>query len=344
MKLTRSYLLPIYPNLHKLEDVRYSSSRYILYLKCFTSNLYYTSVKFFSTAGMGTLANQAQKQAMGIVRGEKRIKKDKTSCPTINFESVPASISKSKNSTYDYWITVTSQFKNRVRIPANSYWKLNEKLREGWKLSPHCEFVLKDKKWKARVFVTKEVPFPEIQKGFLGVDVGINHGVARSDGYLGRNLFKLIGEEKASQAERQRQKHKKKPFKTKVKQALDTEVKLALRRSKGRSNIVVENPKSLANLKMGTLNRWAKTYFSKRLQDRALEEGVFVSWVNPAYTSITCFSCKKKDKKSRDKQVFKCVACGYTDHADLNAARNISLKGQERVLKVKPAKEPVRII
>ena len=72
MNLTRSYQLQIEPNFHKLEDLRYASSRYMLYLQHFITQLYYEPIKrFFSTKGMGLLANRAQKQAMGIVAGEK---------------------------------------------------------------------------------------------------------------------------------------------------------------------------------------------------------------------------------------------------------------------------------
>ena len=333
MKLIRSYILPIFPNFNKLEEIRYSSNRYILYLKSFVSNLYYNpTVKHFSTKGMGNLANKSQKQAMGIVSAERNAKKEKTSCPTINFEMAPASITKSKDSSYDYWITLTSQFKNKIRIPSNSHRRLNKKLKEGWLLSKHCEFVKKDDKWKVKVFITKEAETAKPSKYFLGIDVGIRHGVARSDRYLGQNLFNIIKEEKKSQAERQRQGHKKKSFKTKLKQILDREVNLTLRRSKNRLNIVVEHPKNLANLKLGKLGRWAKIYFSSRLQDRAKEIGAYVVWINPAYTSITCHSCKKIDKKSRVKRdSFCCTACGNTVHADINAARNIALKGQERL-------------
>lgn len=42
--------------------------------------------------------------------------------------------------------------------------------------------------------------------------------------------------------------------------------------------------------------------------------------VNPAYTSQTCFECGSVDKKNRRAEGFLCLACGHSDHADLNAA------------------------
>ena len=148
--------------------------------------------------------------------------------------------------------------------------------------------------------------------------------------------------EKLKQSERYRQHHRKKTFKTLVKQQLDREVNLSLARCKNDSlNLVVENPKTLANLR--SLHRWARSYFANRATERALEEDVYTIWIHPAYTSITCFKCGHIDKRSRVNQsLFKCTECGNTLNADVNAAFNITLKGQERLAK-QVDKAPVNI-
>lgn len=340
MHLTRSYQLQISPNFHKLEDLRYNASRYSLYLQHFVTQLYYISKKFLSTKGMGILANQAQKEAMGIISAERETTKtregNKSNCPQIKYDSCPAKIEESNSTSYDYWIRLVSQWKNKILIPAKSHRKLNDKLRTGWFLSAHCKFFkAKNDKWYVRVFVTKEVQKLEPKIKTLGVDVGITHGVCRSDNYKGKLLYNIIKEEKISQAERSRQKHKKKDFKTVLKQQLDIEVNRTLARCKRYSlNLAVENPKILANLKLRKLNRWARSYFANRAITKAPELGVYVAKVNPAYTSIQCNRCKHIDKQSRvDRDTFKCVKCGYTEHADVNASINIALKGQEKVNK-----------
>ena len=49
-----------------------------------------------------------------------------------------------------------------------------------------------------------------------------------------------------------------------------------------------------------------------------------VTKVNPAYTSQTCHACGHTDEKNRKTRAYhECVACGYRDHADHNAALNI---------------------
>jgi transposase len=338
VKTTRAYKLKVYPNYHKLEDMRYTASRYKIYLQMFLMQLYYFSwIRFYSTRGMGGLANQAQKQAMGMIRGEREACKErenhKSSCPEVKFELCPGVIRKSDHSIFDYWITVTSQWKNKVLIPAKSHSKLNDKLRSGWELSSRCDLIKdKNNQWYCRVFVTKTFLKANPVEESLGIDVGIRHGVCRSDNYIGKNLYPILSEERDSQRERSRQGHPKKIFKTKLRQQLDIEVNRALARCRANSlNLVVEHPKVLSNLKH---DRWARSYFARQASIRAIEYGVFVQWIHPAFTSITCSCCGFLDKQSRvNRGKFICTSCSQEFHADINAARNIARKGQERIQK-----------
>jgi putative transposase len=61
---------------------------------------------------------------------------------------------------------------------------------------------------------------------------------------------------------------------------------------------------------------------ARRLQDKARGR---VEKVDPAYTSQRCSECGHVAEDSRESQaLFRCTACGYTEHADVNAARNIA--------------------
>jgi transposase len=58
----------------------------------------------------------------------------------------------------------------------------------------------------------------------------------------------------------------------------------------------------------------------RRLADKAPGR---VQKVAPAYTSQRCSACGHIAAGSRESQaLFRCVACGFTLHADVNAARN----------------------
>ena len=60
----------------------------------------------------------------------------------------------------------------------------------------------------------------------------------------------------------------------------------------------------------------------RRLQDKAPGR---VEKVKPHYTSQRCSACGRVDENSRESQArFVCTACGFADHADVNAARNIA--------------------
>ena len=60
----------------------------------------------------------------------------------------------------------------------------------------------------------------------------------------------------------------------------------------------------------------------RRLSEKASGR---VEKINPVFTSQRCWACGQVDLKSRESQaVFRCTACGYACHADVNAARNIA--------------------
>ncbi len=60
-----------------------------------------------------------------------------------------------------------------------------------------------------------------------------------------------------------------------------------------------------------------------KIEYMAGKSGKIVLKVDPKYTSQTCSACGCIDASNRDREKFICVDCGYFDHADLQAARNI---------------------
>ncbi len=107
----------------------------------------------------------------------------------------------------------------------------------------------------------------------------------------------------------------------------DLQVKNMVRSAKG----TLDNPGKNVAQKTG-LNReilyqsWS--LFRKRLEDKAVASAVVVIPVNPKHTSQTCSECKHCVPENRESQeVFVCKACGHTEHADVNAAKNILAAG-----------------
>jgi transposase len=94
----------------------------------------------------------------------------------------------------------------------------------------------------------------------------------------------------------------------------------------GSARGTVETPGKNVRAKAG-LNRsihaagWGRLV--ARLEDTAAGR---VEKVDPAYTSQTCNACGHCAAENRESQaVFRSRACGHTDHADVNAARNIAV-------------------
>jgi transposase len=60
----------------------------------------------------------------------------------------------------------------------------------------------------------------------------------------------------------------------------------------------------------------------RRLEDKAPGR---VEKITPHFTSQRCSACGQVDGNSREGQAaFRCTACGFACHADVNAARNIA--------------------
>ena len=81
------------------------------------------------------------------------------------------------------------------------------------------------------------------------------------------------------------------------------------------------NVRAKAGLNRGILGSgWG--LLVRRLQDKAPGR---VEKVRPAFTSQRCSACGQVDRGSRENQaVFRCTACGFACHADVNAALNIA--------------------
>ena len=79
------------------------------------------------------------------------------------------------------------------------------------------------------------------------------------------------------------------------------------------------NVRQKAGLNRGILSSgWG--LLARRLEDKAPGR---VERIHPAYTSQQCSACGHVAADSRESQaLFRCVACGYVCHADVNAAKN----------------------
>jgi IS605 OrfB family transposase len=72
-----------------------------------------------------------------------------------------------------------------------------------------------------------------------------------------------------------------------------------------------------------THTSWAFYQLQNFIEYKAKIAGIITEYVNPEYTSQTCSRCNHISKNNRYGLKFRCRACGFELHADLNGARNI---------------------
>ncbi len=73
-------------------------------------------------------------------------------------------------------------------------------------------------------------------------------------------------------------------------------------------------------------HEWAFRRLYENVEYKAEERGISVDQVNPAYTSQRCSTCGFTHDGNRHGESFACQQCGYENHADYNASKNIGLK------------------
>jgi putative transposase len=101
----------------------------------------------------------------------------------------------------------------------------------------------------------------------------------------------------------------------------DLKIANMTRSAKGTRENPGRNVRAKAGLNLGILRSgWG--LLVRRLEDKAPGR---VEKVSPAFTSQRCSACGQVDRDSRESQaVFRCTACGFACHADMNAAKNIA--------------------
>jgi putative transposase len=101
----------------------------------------------------------------------------------------------------------------------------------------------------------------------------------------------------------------------------DLQIKNMTRATRGTRGDPGRNVRAKAGLNRGILRSgWG--VLVRRLEDKAPGR---VEKISPAFTSQRCSTCGRVDRGSRESQaVFRCTACGFAGHADVNAAINIA--------------------
>lgn len=96
--------------------------------------------------------------------------------------------------------------------------------------------------------------------------------------------------------------------------------------AKGNIDLLGVNVKQKTGLNRSILDQgWSM--FKTQLTYKLKERGGMVLFVPPQYTSQKCSCCGHTEKLNRKHEKFKCLSCDFTEHADINAAKNILAAG-----------------
>jgi len=204
--------------------------------------------------------------------------------------------------------------------------------------------------WYIVIQIDMPACIPSIPYGEpVGIDVGLYHALALSDGtiidspaYLKQSLAHL----RVLQRTVARRKKGSKRWWKAVEQVQKLQEHIANQRRDwwhkvtrwlvdNYSVVALENLSLQFMLQNGNMSRAAHDVsigvFRDLLNYKAIEAGVEVVMVNPAYTSQICSACGCIVKKTLSERVHCCPECGFTTDRDVNAALNIlSRSGHDR--------------
>ncbi len=251
--------------------------------------------------------------------------------------------------TFDYWLKIsTLEFRKQLLIPVKLAAYHRQAL-AGKTINTSVRLNKRGDGWWLTLSYDEVVPIQtEPSAPVVGVDVGIANFLTTSDGkHYGTFHGKLRERQKRDREKRRRKAKLRKCLEKKgVKKLPSTSSKSGQRLARhvrqeinrAVNQCFSEHPDaqfayeqlSVATMKYKARAMNAYVYASnlahipKQIAWGAAKRGIRATRVKSAYSSQECSVCHYPDRANRPtQQTFCCVVCGYSTHADLNAAINI---------------------
>lgn len=223
---------------------------------------------------------------------------------------------------------------------------------QDWNLGDARMFVSKGKVFLSVSFSKEVEQVTKPNNAVIGVDRGINYLAVTTDGqrsqFFGGTRVKHIRDRyKKTRSSLQRKKATKntRSIRRVLKRLSGKEARfmrdtnhvisrriIDFAKQTGNPTIAIEKLDGIRNAprrkeQNADANAWAFYQLEQFLQYKAVNIGFDIIEVDPRYTSQGCSRCGHAQKSNRHGHQFVCKACNYSLHADLNAARNIKLRG-----------------
>ena len=257
----------------------------------------------------------------------------------LDSHSVQMQKSENENSINNRWLRVIPiKNKKEILIPyrANAYKDRN-------KLNSYQFIKTESGVFKINIVQTIDKDDEKYKDNdkIVGIDFGISDFVACDNKIFGQKFIYWLIEKDRRLAKLQAtlQKNDIKPRNSKKYCALVSKIRAYTKNEVNRIlNLIVSEHKAktirLENLEFRNqtlskrLNRLLSKFCNKIVEEklqRLLDVyDISVEYINPVYTSQTCFKCGYVSKNNRNGRKFKCRCCGYKANANINASNNIA--------------------
>jgi IS605 OrfB family transposase len=227
--------------------------------------------------------------------------------------------------SFDYAVQLLGSGAPQMVVPVRSTKHLNRLLAKGWHMAKTIRLGY-DRQHRLFVEFIVEKPKPSLKTEgrVVGMDSNYKKGIVFSDGQvIGYLLYPRI------QTFQKRQKHTHDEIKSLLGHAIKrldvSQIKL----------LAIENLKYVKSHTRGKFSRpfnrrlshWLYAYLMDLLTRICEEHGIRLERKSPWKTSQFCRDCRRWDRRNRVGDRFRCVHCGYTDHADHHAAKTLELLG-----------------
>lgn len=229
----------------------------------------------------------------------------------------------------DYWVKITSFPKGSFLIPLKLTNHMKDLIRRGFELKTNSIRV-NASGTLGFYFIKQFLITPKTTPKLLGIDIGRNKAIVSSCGnketthLTGKKINQLLGivqrKDQTSKNSRQTRTNIKQQINYSLKNDIDWE---------NTDILVIENLTDMKRYtKWGKKSHfWRVAYIQTKIQELCEENNVWLTRVNPAYTSIDCSGCGHRKADNRNGEKFACGSCGLEIDADLNAAINIHTRG-----------------
>jgi IS605 OrfB family transposase len=271
------------------------------------------------------LVQCAGKQAFEIVKSQRKKSFSQRTMP--RFKILSATLDsrfwKFGEPTKEFeWIKLQSGFKYLIPFKKTAMW--NKWAEQGFTLSKSMRISIKKGRLFLELFFAKEAPEFKTEGNVEGLDLGYVNLAVCSDGqFVGKSNNEFI---------RTFKKREKNTHKTITNKCFELLKKLDLNKI---SSLVVEDLKYVNHKTSGKfshehnrrLSHWLYAKVKDWLAMRCEEQGIRLEFKSPWKTSQRCPICGKWDRRNRNGEKFKCIFCGFEEHADKVGSLNLKLLG-----------------